>query len=234
MGNKIKYDFHTHPLVHKYYMKVAEVTLDYEDRAAIARMVRWAIDKGIQVFCPCDHNTTESSIWARAYARDNGLPIQIITGTEVSCYESSIRQEIHLGAYGIYRCPPIMKSVSDTIKAIHDQGGIAILNHPMVDDDSFVRNNIELFDGIETYNHTREIDMQYRQIKFIRKYSDLPDDEILRQALLYRGGGVWTPPEGYSKLMISGSDNHNIYEYLKGSFDYTPGEIDIDLLGKIM
>jgi hypothetical protein len=233
MGRKVKTELHTHPLLHKYYLNSTGVILDNDDKKDIARMVNWAISLGIEVLCPCDHDSTESSIWAQEYVRSMNLPIQIVTGTEVATWEPSVKEEVHIGAYGILKTPKCGRPINETLKAIHDQGGIAILNHPNAYDKKLVYQLLKSgkFDGYEIYNHCQEIAKMFEHIEYLISVEGYNTEEACKHPKW--GGGVFHPEyidkEMPNLLQIQSSDNHNHWEYYQ-SIPYVPGYMNEDYL----
>ncbi len=76
----------------------------------------------LDVIAITDHDVMDSSLWAYEHRQD--YPFEIIPGVEVSSAEG------HVLALWVTR--PISKGLSlkETVSAIHQQGGLAILAHP--------------------------------------------------------------------------------------------------------
>lgn len=76
----------------------------------------------LDVIAITDHDVMDSSLWA--YEHRNDYPFEIIPGVEVTSAEG------HVLALWVTR--PINKGMSlkDTVSAIHQQGGMAVLAHP--------------------------------------------------------------------------------------------------------
>ncbi len=76
----------------------------------------------LNVIAITDHDVMESSLWAYEHRKD--YPFDIIPGVEVTSAEG------HVLALWVTR--PIARGMSlkETVTAIHDQGGMAILAHP--------------------------------------------------------------------------------------------------------
>lgn len=202
----MKIELHTHPLVHRYYsVDCNNIELDSLDRTRIRTMINWAMSLGVEVLCPCDHNCIKSSIWAKEYVNKFNLPIKIVVGTEVSAYDHDYHEEVHIGAYGIDKLPTLFMPIEDTVKEIHNQGGIAILNHPMRINDTLSERLVvsNIFDGIEVYNHC---------------------NEIIGLQVGIEGMGTFHSCNPRLK-MLRGSDNHNNYAYYN-IYPYVPGDID--------
>ncbi len=69
-----------------------------------------------------DHDTLDASLWA--YERNSFYPFDIIPGVEVSARGS------HILALWVTEPIPQNMNIADTVSAIHERGGIAILAHP--------------------------------------------------------------------------------------------------------
>jgi hypothetical protein len=110
----------------------------------------------LNVIAITDHDTLDASLWA--YEQQHRFPFDIVPGVEVSSLGGHI--------LGLWVTTPIAKrmSLEDTVAAIHEAGGIAILAHPfdmMMDD---VRLNAKRYlsspqvllqaglDGVEVHN----------------------------------------------------------------------------------
>jgi anti-anti-sigma factor len=81
----------------------------------------------LQVIAITDHNTLDGAWQAHDYCRrhrDTFGHLEVIIGEEVSSHEGHI-----LGLFLRERVPPGL-SAEDTIRAIHERGGIAIAAHP--------------------------------------------------------------------------------------------------------
>ncbi len=105
-------------------------------------IIESAMEHGIGCVAVSDHNEWK----AFADLEDNGRII-VVPAEEVSSSEG------HILAYGISsRIEPGL-SIRDTIKAIHEAGGIAIAAHPYRWVTGIgVKNVIDEFDGVEAFN----------------------------------------------------------------------------------
>ncbi|MEL7432751.1 MAG: PHP-associated domain-containing protein [Chloroflexota bacterium] len=70
-----------------------------------------------------DHDTLDASLWA--YERNHFYPFDIIPGVEVSA------QTGHILALWVTEPIPSQMTLSETVQAIHEAGGLAILAHPV-------------------------------------------------------------------------------------------------------
>jgi len=99
-----------------------------------------------------DHNAVEGAFFIRDLARKQGAPLKIIIGEEVKSAEGEI-----IGLF-LEELVPRGMSPEDTVRAIHEQGGVATIPHPF---DPFRRSVITRdaleriagsVDAIEGYN----------------------------------------------------------------------------------
>jgi predicted metal-dependent phosphoesterase TrpH len=90
-------------------------------------LVRAAAAIGLSVICITDHDTVpplEEAVEVGA-----GLNVDVVTGEEVTC---SFPPGIHVVALFIRRAIRMHMSVEDTVDAIHDEGGLALMAHPFM------------------------------------------------------------------------------------------------------
>lgn len=112
----------------------------------------------LDVIAVTDHDTVEGALRAADYAARMPLAPRVIVGEEVSSLHGHI-----LALFLERRVPPRM-SATETIAAIHDQGGLAIAAHPFWRTERQARGGVvhgvgwfaaELeFDAIEVENST--------------------------------------------------------------------------------
>jgi hypothetical protein len=90
-------------------------------------LVRAAATIGLSVICITDHDTLQPL----DEARDTGaaLGVDVIAGEEVTC---AFPPGIHVVGIFIRRAIRMHMSVEDTVDAIHDAGGLAIIAHPFL------------------------------------------------------------------------------------------------------
>jgi predicted metal-dependent phosphoesterase TrpH len=110
----------------------------------------------LDVIAITDHDTLEASLWAYEHRAD--YPFEIIPGLEVSSRAG------HVLALWVTTPIPKNLSLSETVQAIHEAGGLAILAHPFHVEMEIVRENALRFwhqphllheaqvDAIETHN----------------------------------------------------------------------------------
>jgi len=94
----------------------------YDSATTPKDIIDTAIKRGIQCVAITDHNNMKGSGEAAEYARN--LPIIVIPGEEVKSKEGDIL------ALGIREAIPDKLPSHETIRRIHNQGGIAIIAHP--------------------------------------------------------------------------------------------------------
>src|SRR5215207_478398 len=92
--------------------------------ATAAQMLDWAARYStLDVIAITDHDHLDSSLWA--YSQQGRYPFDIIPGMEVTSADG------HVLALWITRPIPKRLSLAETIAAIHEQHGVAILAHPL-------------------------------------------------------------------------------------------------------
>jgi predicted metal-dependent phosphoesterase TrpH len=87
--------------------------------AAIAR-------SGLDVAVLADHNHIDVSRGLVTRSQDEGIDTTLVLGEEVGTRQG------HLLAIGIRELVPARMQMADAVAAVHDQGGIAVIAHPMV------------------------------------------------------------------------------------------------------
>jgi predicted metal-dependent phosphoesterase TrpH len=81
---------------------------------------------GLAVIAITDHDRIEAALAAQALARTRGSPVDVVIGEEVSSRGGHV-----LGLYLEQRIRP-WQSLRSTVAQIHEQGGLAIIAHPLV------------------------------------------------------------------------------------------------------
>jgi len=102
-------------------------TLSSDGMVSPEELVSAAAAIGISVLCITDHDTMASCARARLAGADLG--IDVVSGQEVT---SALPAGIHV--VGLFLEQPVRMGMSleDTVDAIHDQGGLAVLAHPFM------------------------------------------------------------------------------------------------------
>jgi len=91
----------------------------------VETMIRAAVAAGLDAVGIADHERMDAAIAGKAMAEYRGWPIEVIVGEEVSTRGGHL-----LGLYMTERIRP-WYSLKDTIARIHEQGGLAIIAHPL-------------------------------------------------------------------------------------------------------
>ena len=91
----------------------------------VETMIRAAIDAGLDAVGIADHERMDAAVAGKAMAEHRGWPIEVIVGEEVTTRGGHL-----LGLYMSERIRP-WYSLKDTIARIHEQGGLAIIAHPL-------------------------------------------------------------------------------------------------------
>jgi predicted metal-dependent phosphoesterase TrpH len=79
----------------------------------------------LDVIAITDHEDASGGHRAREYAAKARCRLNVIAGAEITTRHG------HLLALGIERAPKSFRSIEATLEAIHAQGGIAVIPHPM-------------------------------------------------------------------------------------------------------
>jgi predicted metal-dependent phosphoesterase TrpH len=106
-------DLHIHSLASDGVSSVGEI-LDVAELA------------GLDIIAITDHDRIEASIAARALAEARGATVQVVLGEEISSRGGHV-----LGLFIERRIRP-WQSLRATVAQIHEQGGLAIVAHPLV------------------------------------------------------------------------------------------------------
>lgn len=91
----------------------------------------------LDVIAITDHDTLDSALWACEHQAD--YPFDIVPGLEVS---SRIG---HILALWVTTPIPAQMDLQDTVSAIHEAGGLAVLAHPFHIEMDFVRDNAKRY-----------------------------------------------------------------------------------------
>lgn len=82
---------------------------------------------GIAVLCVTDHDTMAST--ARAAEAGAAHGVEVVAGEEVT---TAMPASVHVVGLFLERPVRMGMSIEDTVDAIHDQGGLAVLPHPFM------------------------------------------------------------------------------------------------------
>ena len=80
----------------------------------------------LDIIAITDHGRVDAALAARSMARDRGLRVGVVVGEEVTTLGG------HLLALFVERPIRPLRSLRETILAVHDAGGLAIPAHPLV------------------------------------------------------------------------------------------------------
>jgi len=107
--------------------------------AMYAALVR----SGLAAAVLADHDRIDVARVLVARARDEGAPIALLVGQEITTREG------HLVGIGLTSAVPVGLSYPDAIRAVHDQGGLAVAAHPTLPIPTCVseRRLLDLADG---------------------------------------------------------------------------------------
>lgn len=91
----------------------------------VETVIQAAIAAGLDAVAIADHERMDAAVAGKAMAEYRGWPIEVIVGEEISTRGGHL-----LGLYMTERIRP-WHSLKDTIAMIHEQGGLAIVAHPL-------------------------------------------------------------------------------------------------------
>jgi predicted metal-dependent phosphoesterase TrpH len=91
----------------------------------VETMIQAAIAAGLDAVGITDHERMDAAIAGQAMAEHRGWPIEVIVGEEISTRGGHL-----VGLYMTERIRP-WYSLKDSIARIHEQGGLAIIAHPL-------------------------------------------------------------------------------------------------------
>ena len=95
--------------------------------AETARAVYAALRaSGLQVAVPTDHDRVDVARALVARSSDERIPIELVVGEEITTTDG------HLLGVGLTARVPAGLSLADAVAAVHDQGGIAVIAHPLL------------------------------------------------------------------------------------------------------
>ncbi len=100
------------------------VHTEWSDGDNLDKVLEAAIKAGLDAIAITDHDEIEGAFEARRRVHERRLPIAIVPGCEVSSRDG------HIGALFVMRKFPKGLSAEETVKLIHEAGGIAVAHHP--------------------------------------------------------------------------------------------------------
>ena len=101
-------------------------TLASDGVDSVEAMLDAAVARGLDVIAITDHERIDAAVAAQHIAQVRGLPIEVIVGEEITTRNG------HLVALFLKHRVRPWGSMRDSIARVHDQGGIAIVAHPLV------------------------------------------------------------------------------------------------------
>lgn len=145
---------------HTYHSRGTKIFYDAVDSPVT--MVRTAAKKGLGAIAITDHNIIKGALEARKHAKKHD--ILVIVGEEITTTNG------HLLGIGIEdKIKPGM-GVSETVDAIHDQGGIAVAPHPFDIKHDGIGVDCTKCDAVEVFNSINlERIANMRCLKFAQK-----------------------------------------------------------------
>jgi predicted metal-dependent phosphoesterase TrpH len=145
-------DLHTHPTSHRYYFgPFTRISLDDQDKRKVEQFVYWAVSWGLDAIGITDHHYLAAGLYGREFAERQGLPVQVLPGVELEAKQLDFLRSVHFLAFNLKRDIPKHLGVRETLDAIREQGGVAIMAHPVFCPDEF-RRIAGLLDGVEVWN----------------------------------------------------------------------------------
>jgi len=137
-------------------------------------LVEIAEHLGLDVVAVTDHDTVDGALRARDHALATGARVDVIVGMEVTT-----RRQDHIVGLFLERAPAILRSVPDTVDAIHAQGGLAVVAHPFLGLPSSIsparlRDALRHceFDGIESENPYMRQGARDRLAEFLHDHGE--------------------------------------------------------------
>jgi predicted metal-dependent phosphoesterase TrpH len=91
-----------------------------------AEVLEQAVARGLSVVAITDHERIDGAVAAQHLAYRRGLAVQVIVGEEITTRNGHL-----IGLFLRERIRP-WRSMKESIARVHDQGGIAIVAHPLV------------------------------------------------------------------------------------------------------
>lgn len=135
----------------------------YDSDASVDAVLAHAVDAGLDAVAVTDHDTMAGA-W-RAVERACSYDVVVVPGVEVSTADG------HLLALGVAERPEPGQPLADTVTAVHDEGGAAVVPHPFQRSRHGVRrSSLVDCDGLEAYNAMAMTGLQNRRaLAFARR-----------------------------------------------------------------
>jgi len=87
-------------------------------------VLKRAVSCGLDAIAITDHDEIEGAFEARRRVHDRRMPLSIVPGCEVSSKDG------HIGALFVTKRFPTGLSAQETVRLIHEAGGVAVAHHP--------------------------------------------------------------------------------------------------------
>ena len=92
-----------------------------------SELVAAAVERGVRLIAVCDHDTMASA--AEVQARGEAAGLAVVRGEEVTTRWPA---QTHVVGWFLERPVKSGMTLEDTVDAIHDQGGLAVIPHPFM------------------------------------------------------------------------------------------------------
>jgi predicted metal-dependent phosphoesterase TrpH len=92
----------------------------------VETMIGAAVAQGLDAIAVTDHERIDAAVAGQAMARHRGRPVEVIVGEEITTRGGHL-----LGLYLRQRIRP-WRSLKDSVARVHEQGGLAVVAHPLV------------------------------------------------------------------------------------------------------
>ena len=96
----------------------------WSDGDDLAKVIDQAMEMGLDAIAIADHDEIDGAFAARRLVHERQLPLAVVPGTEVSSLDG------HIGALFVMKKIPENKTAVETVRLIHEAGGIAVAHHP--------------------------------------------------------------------------------------------------------
>jgi predicted metal-dependent phosphoesterase TrpH len=100
-------------------------TLASDGIDGVETLILAAVEQGLDAIGITDHERMDAAVAGRAIAEHRGWPIEVIVGEEITTRGGHL-----LGLFMRRRIRP-WHSLKDSIARVHEQGGLAIIAHPL-------------------------------------------------------------------------------------------------------
>lgn len=145
MKYNVKAEIHCHS--NAKFILLPYAPLIFDSVQSVEEIIERAIAIGVKILAITDHNSLNGYRKAKQVIEKNKLDIMLISGMEISSREG------HILAYNVNKHVRRWMSAEKTLKAIHEQGGIAVAAHPYYMTASLGDRVYKYkFDAVEGYN----------------------------------------------------------------------------------